>query len=304
MSIQWSTTSSGSWDEKYPQLKPGNRGLPSTSLTEPIVYPENPGDTYIMKPVSHSWADVSEMILHCVHSSSQDIESHPIHNQLYQSIGFDQDLSTVLVKFMEIYNVLFFGGMVKSSVVENSADDEYEIIFNLELVSNGTRAEKVELYNDLGLTTGSLDGRSNSVTIYIRDGRILQPNWDFCQVISEMLGTLAHEMIRAMQFMYTKCPGCGLGIEYAMHGTNFQKVAQAIEQATRDPSGGKGWIYPKIELGREWGVYYDIKEFEYKEPTDMEIRNMRFDVEYLRKILRLPYNPRRVGSIDQPSDFN
>ncbi|TGO26539.1 hypothetical protein BPAE_0057g00150 [Botrytis paeoniae] len=275
MSIQWSTISSGSWDEKYPQLDPGNPGLQSPGPTEPIFYPDNPGDPYIMKPVSHSWADVSEMIVHCVHSSSQDIESHPIYDQMYQSIKFNPDLNIVLVQYMEIYNHVFFGGLVKGSVVEYFADDEVKIIFNLDLVSDHSRAKEVWLNDNLGLTVGSFRGEFNHVTIYILDGRILHPSWDYCKVISDVLGTLAHEMIHAMQFMYTKYTGDGLGILYAPHGTNFQKAAQAIEQATRDPSGGEGWIYLKIELGRDWG-----------EPIDTEIRNMGLDVEKLRGILR------------------
>ncbi|KAF5869606.1 uncharacterized protein Bfra_010803 [Botrytis fragariae] len=292
MSIQWSTTSSGSWDEKYPQLDPANLGLPLPIPTEPIVYPENPGDLYIMKPVSHSWADVSEMILHCVHSSSQDIKYHPVCDQLYQLINSIRDPNTVLEHYAKIYNHLFFGGMVRSSVVEDSADDEIKIIYDLELVSDDIRAGEVRLNldNNLGLTKGIFDGRINRVTIYILDVLTLHLERDYHEVVSEMLGTLAHEMIHAMQLMYTKYPGDELGVIYATHGTNFQKAAQAIEQATRNPSGGEGWIYPKIEVGRYWGVFYDIRFEKYKEPTDTEIRNMGLDVEKLRGILRMRLN--------------
>ncbi|KAF7932530.1 uncharacterized protein EAE98_003829 [Botrytis deweyae] len=313
MSIQWSTTSSGSWDEKYPQLDTGNPGLPSPIPTELIFYPENPGDPFIMKPVSHSWADVSEMILHCVRRS-QNIEYHPVCDQslrslqLCQSIASIQDPETdltiqytkfVLATYTRIYNQLFFGGMVKSSVVEESADEEIKIIFELHLVSDLDNG----LGPNLGLAKGVFDGRINRVTIYILDLVTLYPRRHCHEVISQMLGTLAHEMVHAMQLMYTKYPGDGLGTIYAPHGTNFQKAAQAIEQATRDPSGGEGWIYPKIKLGRDWGVFGDILRENYKEPTDAEIRNMGLDVEKLRGIFR-EHLPRTMRSIDQPSDFN
>ncbi|TGO59560.1 hypothetical protein BCON_0043g00180 [Botryotinia convoluta] len=303
MCNQSSTKPYGPWDEKYPQLDPGNPGLRSPGPTEPIVYPYNPGDPYIMKPVSHSWADVSAMIVHCVHSSSQDIESHPIYDQLYQSINFNRDPNIVLVQYTEIYNHLFFGGMAKSSVVEYFADHEVKIIFNLELVSDRARAKKVGLNDNLGLTIGSFRGKFNHVTIYILNGRILHPDWYYYQVIIDMLGTLAHEMIHAMQVMYTNYTGDGLGIIYAPHSTNFQKAAQAIEQATRDPPEGEGWIYPEIELGRDWAVLHDILFDKYKEPTDTEIRNMGLNVEALRRIFRM-YLLRPMRSIDQPSDFN
>ncbi|KAF7939667.1 hypothetical protein BELL_0671g00010 [Botrytis elliptica] len=320
MSIQWSTTSSGSWDEKYPQLDTGNPSLPSPIPTELIFYPENPGDPFIMKPLSHSWADVSEMILHCVRRS-QNIEYHPVCDQslqLYQSIASIQDPEAVLTiqytKFVlatytRIYNQLFFGGMVKSSVVEESADDEIKIMFELHLVSDDVQARELELILDnglglnLGRAKGTFDGRINRVTIYILDLVTLYPRRHCHEVISQMLGTLAHEMVHAMQFMYTKYPGDGLGTIYAPHGTNFQKAAQAIEQATRDPLEEEGWIYPKIELGRDMGVFCDIFFENYKEPTDAEIRNMGLDVEKLRGIFRERL-PRTMRSIDQPSDFN
>ncbi|TGO40881.1 hypothetical protein BHYA_0030g00480 [Botrytis hyacinthi] len=306
MSIQWSTTSSGSWDEKYPQLDTGNSGLPSPIPTEPIVYPENPGDPFIMKPVSHSWADVSEMILHCARRS-QNIKYHPVCDQLlqfHQLITSNQDPKIVLTTYAKIYNLAFFGGMVKSSVVEESADDEIKIIFDLELVSGHARAREVKLDLDnglgpnLGLAKGIFDCRINRVTIYILDVVTFYPVQDYHEAISQMLGTLAHEMIHAVQFTYTKYPRDGLGIIYAAHGTNFQKAAQAIEQATSDPSGGEGWIYPKIELGRNWAVLCDIRYEKFKEPTDAEIRNMGLDVGELREIFRV-HLPARSDKINQ-----
>ncbi|TGO12985.1 hypothetical protein BTUL_0079g00460 [Botrytis tulipae] len=307
MSIQWFATSSGPWDEKYPQLDTGNSGLPSPPIpTELIGYPENDGDPFIMKPVSHSWADVSEMILHRVRRS-QNIKYHPVCDQLfqfYQSATSIRDTNTVLATYTKIYNHFFFGGMVKSSVVEKSADDKIKIIFGLELVSGLDRAREVGLNSgnglalNLGLAQGEFDGKINRVTIYILDVVTFYPVRDYHEAISQMLGTLAHEMIHAMQFMYTKYPSDGPGIMYATHGTNFQKAAQAIEQVTRDLLGGEGWIYPKIELGRNWAVLCDIRYANFKEPTDAEIRNMGLDVEELREIFRV-HLPARSDTIDQ-----
>ncbi|THV51575.1 hypothetical protein BGAL_0106g00150 [Botrytis galanthina] len=306
MITQWSTTSSGPWDEKYPQLDTGNSGPPPPIPTEPIVYPENFGGPFIMKPISHSWADVSEMILHCVRRS-QTIKYHPAWDQLlqlYQSITYIKDRETVLTIYKNIYNEMFFGGMVKSSVVEESADDEIKIIFDLELVSNLERARAVNLDLDngsgpnLGRAEANFEHGINRVTIYILDVVTSHPETDCHKAISQMLGTLAHEMIHAMQFMYAKHPDDGPGIMYATHGTNFQKAAQAIEQATRDPSGGDGWIFPKIELGRNWAVVCDILDENFKEPTDAEIRNMGSDVEELRGMF-LEHLPARSDEIDQ-----
>ncbi|KAF7896211.1 hypothetical protein EAF00_006225 [Botryotinia globosa] len=305
MTIQWYATSSGPWDEKYPQLDTGNSALPSPIPTEPIAYPENPCDSFIMKPVSHSWADVSEMILNCVRRS-QIIKYHLDYDQLlqfYQPFTSILDPKTILTTYKDIYNHFFFGGMVKSSVVKESADDKIKIIFDLELVSVLDRARKVGLESDngalnLGLAQGNLDGNINRVTIYILDVVAFNPVRDYHEAISQMLGTLAHEMIHAMQFMYTRYPSDGPGTMYATHGTNFQKAAQAIEQATRDASGGEGWIYPKIELNREWAVLCDIGYENYKEPTDTEIRNMGLDVEELRKLFRKHLRA-RSDTIDQ-----
>ncbi|KAF7882677.1 uncharacterized protein EAF02_006040 [Botrytis sinoallii] len=276
-SIQWSTTSSGSWDEKYPQLDTGNRGLPSPIPTELIFYPENPGDPFIMKPVSHSWADVSEMILHCVRRS-QNIEYHPVCDQslqLYQLIASIQDTETVLTiqdtKFVlatytRIYNQLFFGGMVKSSVVEESADDEIKIIFDLHLVSDDVRAREVESILDnglglnLGLAKGIFDGRINRVTIYILDLVTLYPGRHCHEVISQMLGTLAHEMVHAIQLMYTKYPRDGLGTIYAPHATNFQKLRKPLSKQLVILWEGKGGSTRKSNLA-EIGGYFAISSW-------------------------------------------
>ncbi|KAF7940680.1 uncharacterized protein EAE97_006866 [Botrytis byssoidea] len=241
MGIQFSTTSSGPWDEKYPH---GSPGPPSTSSNEPILYPDNPRGTYIMKLLSHSWTDVSEMIAHCVRSSSQDIKYHPICALLCRSINYNQDLGIILAQYMNIYNHLFFGRMVKSSAMDDSADNEVKIIFSQELVTDELQAEEVELNDYLGLIKSSFEDGFNRVTIYILDTRSVRPGWSYHEIIREMLGTLAHEMIHAVHFMYTKYTG----IRYATHGTNFQRAAQAIEQANRVSSGGERWSTRKSNL--------------------------------------------------------
>ncbi|KAM0167780.1 hypothetical protein ACHAQE_000169 [Botrytis cinerea] len=295
MSNQWSTKPSGPWDEKYLELDPGNPNLRTPGPAEPILYPQNPGDLYIMKPVSHSWADISEMIVHCA-NSKKDITSRSIYDQLCQAIYFNHDPTTILLQFKEIYNHLFFGDMIKNSTMKNFVDDEVKIIFNLEIVSDRARAVGVGLNDALGLTTGFPCGRFRCVTIYILDRRAQMPGLSYFEVIIEMLGTLAHEMIHAMEFMYTKYRGEEIGITYAPHGANFQKAAQAIEQAT----GYQGWTWPVIELGRDWAVIQDVFFYKYKEPTDAEFRNMGLDAEKIRKILY----PRTMRSTDQPSDFD
>ncbi|TEY37129.1 hypothetical protein BOTCAL_0532g00030 [Botryotinia calthae] len=294
MSNQWSTKPSGPWDEKYLDLDPGNPNLRTPGPTEPIFYPQNPGDPYIMKPVSHSWADISGMIVQCA-NSRKDITSRPIYYQLCQSIYFNRDPNIILLQFKEIYNHLFFGGMVETSTMKGFVDDEVKIIFSLEIVSDRARAAEVGLNDALGLTTGFSCGRFQCVTIYILDRRTQMPGWNYFEVIIEMLGTLAHEMIHAMELMYTKYRGEKIGIAYAPHGAKFQKAAQAIEQAT----GYQGWTWPVIELGRDWSVVCDVFFYKYKEPTDTEFRNMGLDAEKIRKIL----HPRTTKLIDQPSDF-
>ncbi|KAF7946476.1 hypothetical protein EAE96_009474 [Botrytis aclada] len=282
MCSQRYTNPSGPWDEKYPELSL-DPGRPSPSPTIPIVYPKNPGDPYIMKSLSHSWPDVSNMIVHRVHSW-KDVESHPIYDQLNQSIEFNQDPYIVLVQFMEIYNDIFFAGMIKSSFVGDFAHGVDEINFNLELVSDGAHPVVVELDGSWGLTDGSFDGEFFHVTIYIVDRRSEMPNRGYHEVIVDMLGALAHEMIHAMEFMYAKDADGQLGVIYAPHGSHFQKAAQAIEQATGESPEGEGWIYPKIELDRESHVALDVVSDGYEEPTDTELQNMGLDVGKFREI--------------------
>ncbi|KAB8303100.1 hypothetical protein EYC80_004552 [Monilinia laxa] len=173
--------------------------------------------------------------------------------------------------------------MIKDSIVADFAINEWKNIFKLELVSNDARAEEVNLGDNLGITSHVDSGYFRTTTIYIRDIRTGDINEVFTKVVIEMLGTLAHEMIHAMESMYHMYTADEENVDRAWHCTPWQEVARAIERATSGSPVGHNWLGMKLDLGREESAVSDVVLRGYKEPTALELHAMEFDVEKFRR---------------------
>ncbi|KAG4029538.1 hypothetical protein MFRU_015g00790 [Monilinia fructicola] len=287
MDDQWVNSGPGGpWDEKYPLLPPGHPGLRPPEPAEPVVYTGDSLSPYILKPASHSLADIFEMIVR--HTDQRGREFTLKHwgtaSRLRQVLAQDNlPAEIVLKQFFDFFNEAFFGGMIKDSIVADFAVNEWKNIFKLELVSDDARAEEVNLVDNLGITSHVDSGYFRTTTIYIRDIRTGDIDEVFAKVMIEMLGTLAHEMIHAMERMYHMYTADEENVERASHCTSWQEVARAIERATSGIPAGHNWLALKLDLGREESAVSDVVLWGYKEPTALELQVMGFDVEKFRQ---------------------
>ncbi|KAF7866827.1 hypothetical protein EAF04_005669 [Stromatinia cepivora] len=192
----------------------------------------------------------------------------------------------LLQDYFHFFNDVFFVGMIKDSVVADFAPDEYKNIFKLEFVSDEARAIAVGLGSNLGLTSHVGSGYFMTTTIYIRDIRTGDPNEVFHEVMIKMLGTLAHEMVHAMDNMYSKYLPVEENVNRAWHCTSWQLAAHAIERATSQLPVGHAWLGLRLDLGREFSAADDIVLGGYKEPTARELRNMGMDAGEFRAALQ------------------
>ncbi|ESZ91416.1 hypothetical protein SBOR_8197 [Sclerotinia borealis F-4128] len=256
MSDRWVTSGRGGpWDMKYRYYSPGHPGHRAPGEpTVPIIYTGNPSEPYTLKPLSHSFEDIFEMIMH--HTKLKDDATtegcwRQAYTLLSESFPLNEDPDVVFKDFFEIFNGFFFGGMVKNSVVAEFADDEWKNIVEFEFVVDEARAIKVGLESNLGITSYVDSKCFRTTTIYIRDVRTGSADDDYTEVMIGMLGTLAHEMIHAMERMYMMYTPDDEGVDRADHCTVWQGAAIAIEEATSGLPDGPDWFDLKLDLGRE-----------------------------------------------------
>ncbi|QSZ32564.1 hypothetical protein DSL72_002142 [Monilinia vaccinii-corymbosi] len=287
MGNQWVNSGPGGpWDEKYPVLPPENPGHRAPEPAEPIVYTGNPAAPYILKPASHTVADISEMIVRHTEErgSSFALNYRDTALRLSQVLVQGNLPAVVVLKdYFEFFNEVFFGGMIKDSIVTEFADDEWKNIFKLELVSDNAQGNEVSLGDNLGITSHVDSGYFRTTTIYIKDIRTGDIDEVFAEVMIRMLGTLAHEMIHAMEKLYHMYTEDEENVRRACHCNYWQVAARAIERATSGAPLGHYWLGMELDLGREVSAVSDIVLEGYKEPTALELQEMGFDAQVFKQ---------------------
>ncbi|KAI9643116.1 hypothetical protein NHQ30_008851 [Ciborinia camelliae] len=272
----WEVSGPGEpWDQRHKVLDPNGPGPRAPDVfPDPIEYRPAYKVPVILKYWSHAIEDISKMIVD--HTARRDGFLSPgqrrARDLALQENRVGKDPIDVLWAYFSIFNDTFFAGQIRERAATNDIDG---IAIDLEVVDEAQAKEIGGGTTFVGICYSVMDykAKTKTHTIYINEN----------YTIDEMLGTLAHEMVHLIFKLYILDDE-----EYvrtSWHCTAWQAAARAIEVATSPHPAGHDWLDLNLDLGRETSAISDVVLAGYKEPTDLEIQEMGFEVPMFKQHL-------------------